>query len=341
MGRRNAGGPQIGANAPSRWRPPHPRRFPPRRSLRHAHPSAGDALVPERGARGATGDPRLPPDFSQIGASAPSRWRPPHLQEPRPGDPSVMPIPALEMRSSLSAKPKGRREIPACRQTYPQIGARAPSRWRPPHLQGSPPRRSLRHAHPSAGDALVPERGARGATGDSRLPPDFSQIGASAPLRWRSPHLQGFCRARPSTGDAPVPEARDRDRPQGDGEPSHGFGNPPVDGVHSSANAAAARACGTPTSAAPTGSRLPQHRGQHETATHTCAPQSRRSPRTSRESPRTGGQVRAVQLPERRGATTLRALPYPPPRNAGDAQNSHQSAQRLNSTSIMPRLRSG
>jgi hypothetical protein len=33
--------------------------------------------------------------------------------------PPVMPIPCLEMHSSLSAEPKGRREVPACRQTYP------------------------------------------------------------------------------------------------------------------------------------------------------------------------------------------------------------------------------
>ena len=49
----------------------------------------------------------------------------------------VLPTPALEMRSSPSAEPAGRREVlptPA----VPRIGARAPPRWRPPHLQAFP-----------------------------------------------------------------------------------------------------------------------------------------------------------------------------------------------------------
>jgi len=55
----------------------------------------------------------------------------------------VLPIPALEMRSSPSAEPAGRPELVPT-PDLPQIGAAAPSRWRPPHLQGFSSRRSPR-----------------------------------------------------------------------------------------------------------------------------------------------------------------------------------------------------
>ena len=47
----------------------------------HAYPSPGDALVPERGARNGRREALPTADLpSQIGAAAPSRWSPPHLQ---------------------------------------------------------------------------------------------------------------------------------------------------------------------------------------------------------------------------------------------------------------------
>jgi len=90
---------------------------------RHAAPSAGDALVPERGAPGATRTPahRRPP---QIGAAAPSRWSPPHLQ----GVPAK-PIHPRHAVPSAGASPRHRKggpgELPARLETTVQ----AISRW--------------------------------------------------------------------------------------------------------------------------------------------------------------------------------------------------------------------
>ena len=85
----------------------------------------------------------------------------------------------------------------ACQPTV-RVGQRA-SRWRPPHLQGSRPCLSRRHANPSAGDALVPERGAQRATERHAYHRYPHQIGADAPSRWRPPHLQEAppCQSQP------------------------------------------------------------------------------------------------------------------------------------------------
>jgi hypothetical protein len=205
----------------------------------HAHPSLGDVFVPERGARNGRREvaptPDLPP---QIGAAAPSRWRP----TASPGVP-VMPIPALEMRSFPSAEPGTGDVNQRTLQTFPRSALSRLRGGGPPHLQGvlpcpsqpwrcarprarsperatgsgaypkAPPDRRCRafavedhrisrgscHAHPSPGDALVPERGARRATGGAAHPRPPAQIGAAAPSRWSPPHLQGFrsCLSQP------------------------------------------------------------------------------------------------------------------------------------------------
>jgi hypothetical protein len=113
----------------------------------------------------------------------------------------AQPTPDLEMRSSPSAEPAGRREIvhtPACDRCAPDAGgdARAPR---------------TRRANPRLGDALVPERGARRATGN----PAYLSLRSLRPARCG--------RGRPRSQDPPSqPQtwrcARPRARsPQGDG----------------------------------------------------------------------------------------------------------------------------
>jgi hypothetical protein len=156
----------------------------------HAYPSPGDALVPERGARNGRREPAPTADIPQIGAAAPSRWR----TTASPGG-VAMPIPALEMRSSPSAEP-GTGDV---NQRTPQTSL---PRSALPRLRGGAHRisRGFCHAHPSPGDALVPERGARNGRREALPTADLpSQIGAAAPSRWSPPHLQGVlpCPSQP------------------------------------------------------------------------------------------------------------------------------------------------
>ena len=134
---------RVGQRA-SRWRPPHLQGSRPCLSRRHANPSAGDALVPERGARRATGRHA-------------HHKRPPRsaLTRLRGGDHRIS-------RGCRHANPSaGDALVPergARRATerhayhrYPhQIGADAPSRWRPPHLQEAPPCQSQPYAEHSS-----------------------------------------------------------------------------------------------------------------------------------------------------------------------------------------------
>jgi hypothetical protein len=172
------------------------------RGFCHVHPSAGDALVPERGAPRTTGTRahiRLSPDrrFRAFAVETTASPGIPSHAHPGAGDALV---PERGARN-------GRREsVPT--SDFPRIGAFAPSRWRPPHLQGSPatpiPALAMRSS-PSAEPG-----GRRESVPTSGLP----RIGALAPSRWRPPHLQGVLPYSSQRWRCARPRARS---PQGDG----------------------------------------------------------------------------------------------------------------------------